>query len=58
MIALLNYIVRPNDTHVDATKASTDLVFIILNTDSKMKQEGIKVIKFIIPCRALMDNIP
>ena len=45
LIAVLNYIVRSNDTHFDATKASTDLVFVILNTDSKMKQEGIEVIK-------------
>ena len=37
LIAVLNYIVRSNDTHFDATKASTDLVFIILNTDSKIK---------------------
>ena len=41
LIAVLNYIVRSNDTRFDATKASTDLVFVILNTDSKMKQEGI-----------------
>ena len=45
LIAVLNYIVRSNDTHFEATKASTDLVFVILNTDSKMKQEGIEVIK-------------
>ena len=44
LIAVLNYIVRSNDTRFDATKASTDLVFVILNTDSKMKQEEIEVI--------------